>query len=342
MTTFSLLSGAHWGAHRVCPPRRIRRFALACEPLETRQLLSISVFPAAIASGEAAPPVPVQPSLSVAPLSSPGSPTGLSPSQVKTAYGVNQIEFSGNVAGNGAGQTIAIVDADLDPNIQSDLGKFDAQFGLAAPPSFTQYVESGLRTENSGWALETSLDVEWAHAIAPAANIVLVETFADLTDLFSGVSFAATLPGVSVESLSWGAGEFSGESSFDGVFTTPAGHNGITFVASSGDSAVVEYPSSSPNVLAVGGTTLNVTSTGTYLSETGWDDSGGGFSALEPGQSFQTAALAASGLKTTARATPDVAFDANPNTGVSVFDSLGGVGWVTVGGTSVGAPSGPA
>ena len=140
-------------------------------------------------------------------------------------------------------------------------------------------------------------------------------------------------------SLSWGAGEFSGESSFDSVFTTPSGHNGITFVASSGDSAVVEYPSASPNVLSVGGTTLNVTSNGTYVSETAWSDSGGGLSAFEPGQSFQTAALTASGLPTTARATPDVAFDANPSTGVSVFDSVGGLGWVTVGGTSVGAPS---
>ena len=272
-------------------------------------------------------------------MSSPGSTTGLSPSQVKTAYGVNEIAFEGNVVGNGAGQTIAIVDAFFDPNIQSDLSTFDAQFGLAAPPSFTQFVESGLRTENASWALETALDVEWAHAIAPAANIVLVEAAPDLTDLLSGVSFASSLRGVSVVSLSWGASEFSGESSFDGVFTTPSGHNGITFVASSGDSAVVEYPSASPNVLSVGGTTLNVTSNGTYVSETAWSDSGGGLSAFEPGQSFQTAALTASGLPTTARATPDVAFDANPSTGVSVFDSVGGLGWVTVGGTSVGAAS---
>ena len=146
MSTFSLLSGARRGALSVRPRRRTRRFALACEPLETRQLLSISVFPAAIASGEAAQPATVQPNLSLTPLSSPGSPTGLSPSQVKTAYGVNQITF-GNVVGNGAGQTIAIVDAYFDPNIRSDLAKFDAQFGLAAPPSFTQYVETGLRTE---------------------------------------------------------------------------------------------------------------------------------------------------------------------------------------------------
>jgi len=222
MSTFSLLSGARQGALSDRPRRRTRRFAPACEPLDTRQLLSISVFPAATASGEAAQPATVQPNLSLTPLSSPGSTTGLSPSQVKTAYGVNEIAFEGNVVGNGAGQTIAIVDANFDPNIQSDLAKFDAQFGLAAPPSFTQFVESGLWTENASWALETSLDVEWAHAIAPAANIVLVEAFPDLTDLFSAVSFAATLPGVSVESLSWGAGEFSGESSFDGVFTTPS------------------------------------------------------------------------------------------------------------------------
>ena len=341
MSNFSLLPGAPRGARSVRPPRRSRRSALACESLETRQLLSITVFPPAIASGEAAPPVTVQPSVSFTPLSSSGSPTGLSPSQIRTAYGVNQIAFQGNVVGNGSGQTIAIVDAYFDPNIQSDLAKFDSQFGLAAPPSFTQDVESGLRLENSSWALETALDVEWAHAIAPAAQIVLVEAFPDLTDLLSGVSFAATLPGVSVESLSWGANEFSGEASFDSVFTTPSGHSGITFVASSGDSAVVEYPSASPNVLSVGGTTLNATSNGAYVSETAWSDSGGGLSAFEPGQSFQTAALGASGLPTAAWATPDVAWDANPSTGVSVFDSVGGVGWVQVGGTSVGAHRGP-
>ncbi len=302
-------------------------------------MLSISVFPAPTASGEAAQPATVEPSVSLIPLSSSASPTGLSPDQIRTAYGVNEIAFEGNVVGNGAGQTIAIVDAFFDPNIQSDLSTFDAQYGLAAPPSFTQFVESGLRAENASWALETALDVEWAHAIAPAANITLVEAAPDLADLLSGVSFASSLRGVSVVSLSWGASEFSGETAFDSVFTTPSGHTGITFVASAGDSATVEYPSASPNVLSVGGTTLNVTSNGTIVSETAWSDSGGGLSAFEPGQSFQTAALTASGLPTHARATPDVAFDANPSTGVSVFDSVGGLGWVQVGGTSVGAPS---
>src|SRR5262249_18442965 len=159
-----------------------------------------------------------------------------------------------------------------DPNIASDLSKFDSQYGLSAPASFTQYVETGLRQDDSGWALETSLDVEWAHAIAPGASIVLVEAEPDLYDLFSGVSFASQLSGVSVVSMSWGSGEFSGESAYDSVFTTPTGHSNVTFVASSGDSAVTEYPSVSPNVLAVGGTTLNVTSQGKYISETGWSD----------------------------------------------------------------------
>jgi hypothetical protein len=314
--------------------RRFRRFDLDCESLEFRQLLSMGQV------GAAANPVLTQliaqPALAVAPLAAPGTPTGLSPSQVRTAYGVNSILF-GSTTGTGAGQTIAIVDAYYDPNISSDLATFDSEYKISAPPAFTQYVESGLTQDNSGWALETSLDVEWAHAIAPAANIVLVEAQPDLSDLFSAVTFASQLSGVSVVSMSWGTGEFSTEASYDSVFTTPSGHAGVTFVAASGDSSVVEYPSVSPNVLAVGGTNLNVTSTGAYISETGWSDSGGGNSAYESKPSWQT-----NGLSSKARTTPDVAFDAGVSTGVSVYDSVrdgGQAGWFTVGGTSVGAPS---
>ena len=165
---------------------------------------------------------------------------------------------------------------------------------------------------------------------------------ARLEDLFSAVSFASNLPGVSVVSMSWGAGEFSGESSYNNVFTTPAGHNGVTFVASSGDAGTTEYPSSSPNVLSVGGTTLSLTSQGTYGSETAWTQSGTGSSPFESQPSWQTGATSSAGLSTTGRTTPDVAFDANPTSGVSVYDSVsynGKAGWFTVGGTSVGAPS---
>lgn len=316
--------------------RRPQRFALSCEILEARQLLSISVFPAAGAGGGGPAAVIVQPGVSVTPFGSSGNPAGLSPTQVKTAYGVNQIAFNGTVTGNGAGQSIAIIDAYYDPSIASNLATFDAQYGLAAPPSFTQYVESGLRSDNSGWALETSLDVEWAHAIAPAASIDLIEADPDTTDLFSAASFASGLSGVSVVSMSFGAGEFSGETSNDSIFTTPTGHNGITFVASSGDSSTVAYPSASPNVLAVGGTTLNVTGTGAYASETGWSGSGGGTSAYESEPADQDSVQSSK-----MRTAPDVAWDADPNTGVAVYDSVG-TGrspWVVVGGTSVGAPS---
>ncbi len=320
--------------------RRLRRFAFRYDTLELRQLLSAGQ---SIATASAPHNLVTQPAVSVTPLSSSSSPTGLSPGQVSSAYGANQISF-GSVTGNGAGQTIAIVDASYDPNIASDLQKFDSQYGLQAPGSFTQYVENNLRQIDSGWALETALDVEWAHAMAPAANIVLVEAQPTLSDLFSAVSFASDLPGVSVVSMSWGAGEFAGESAYDSVFTTPAGHIGVTFVASSGDSGTTEYPASSPNVLAVGGTTLNVTSQGNYVSETPWSGSGTGTSAFESQPSWQASAASAAGLSSSGRTTPDVSFDANPATGVSVFDSIpySGVGrsdWYTVGGTSVGAPS---
>jgi len=336
VSALNLSRGARHGAVSSLRSRRSRRFALHAEPLELRQLLSVGTggYTANAVSTEI-----VEPAITFSPLSGVGTPTGLSPSQIQTAYGVNQISF-GSV--NGAGQTIAIIDAYLDPNIASDLTTFDSQYGLGAPPSFTQYVENGLRSDNSGWALETALDVEWAHAIAPAANIVLVEARPHLNDLFSAVSFASQLPGVSVVSMSWGTNEFSGETAYDSVFTTPSGHGGVTFVAASGDTETPLYPSASPNVLSVGGTTLNVNSQGTYESETPWSDSGTGPSPYESAPSWQVAALEASGLQTKSRTTPDVAWDANPSTGVSVYDSVpyyGQSGWFTVGGTSVGAPS---
>ena len=119
--------------------RRFRRFAFRYDALELRQLLSV---------GQCRAGVVVQPAISAAPLFSSSTPAGLSPSQVNSAYGVNQINF-GNVTGNGAGQTIAIIDSYYDPNILSDLKQFDSQYGLQDPPSFTQYVENGLSANNA-------------------------------------------------------------------------------------------------------------------------------------------------------------------------------------------------
>ncbi len=139
--------------------------------------------------------------------------------------------------------------------------------------------------------------------------------------------------------MSWGAGEYAGENSSDASFQTPAGHGGVTFVASSGDSgAPPSYPAVSPNVLAVGGTTLNLDSSGNILSESGWSGSGGGLSALEPQPTYQKGVVTQS---STARANPDVAYDADPNTGFPVYDSYTygtSAPWEQVGGTSDAAP----
>jgi hypothetical protein len=151
------------------------------------------------------------------------------------------------------------------------------------------------------------------------------------------VNTARNTPGVVAVSMSWGFGEMPNESSYDSYFTTPAGHTGITFIASSGDSGGVEYPAAALNVLSVGGTTLNLSSPGGYGSETAWLGGGGGYSQFELEPAYQET------VQTTgARSTPDVAYEADPNTGVEVYatDPRTGIGaWQVVGGTSVGAPS---
>src|SRR5271157_3127944 len=326
-------------------PRRTR-LEPVCEALESRQLLSTTATATPNLSQ-----ITAQQNLQLLPLVVSG-PAGYTPQQIQNAYGVNQITFSGGkVAGTGAGQTIAIITAYNDLNIKSDLASFDSTFGLSAPPSFT--VDNLATTTDPGWALETSLDVEWAHSVAPGANIVLVEApSATLSGLLSAVNYARYQPGVSVVSMSWGTTEFWGESAYDSIFTTPAGHAGVTFVAASGDSGAWDgpmYPAVSPNVLAVGGTSLTLAANSTYGSETGWSESTGGFSGFdsdwqiyEPEPTYQTATLQAAGLSYGVRASPDVSFNADPNTGVAVYDSIpysDQSGWFQIGGTSAAAPA---
>jgi subtilase family serine protease len=278
----------------------------------------------------------VTPNLDIVSLATSTTPTGLTPAQVKAAYGFSSVKF-GSVVGNGAGQTIAIVDAYNDPNIKSDLAKFDATFGLAAPPSFKIVNQNGgttLPQNDTGWAGEIALDVEWAHAIAPAANILLVEaSSATMSALDAALDYARSATGVVVVSNSWGGSEFSTEKSQDVHFTTPAGHAGVTFTVAAGDSgAGAEYPSSSPDVLSVGGSTLRLTSSGAYSSESVWSGGGGGTSRYEGLPSYQ------SSLGVSMRGAPDVSYDANPYTGFAVYDTYGGSGWAQYGGTSAGAP----
>jgi subtilase family serine protease len=262
-------------------------------------------------------------------------PSGLTPSQVSGAYGLNAVNFQVNnqtTRGDGTGQTIAIVDAYHDPNLASDLATFDQTYGLPAA-QVSQVYASGTPTD-SGWSGEEALDVEWAHAMAPNAKIVVVEArSSSLTDLMSAVDTARNTAGVSVVSMSWGTGEFAGETAYDSHFTTPSGHTPITFVASTGDSgagAGAQWPAVSPNVVAVGGTSLNLNASGGYGGESAWSGGGGGVSALETRPSYQAGVASGS-----TRSTPDVAAVADPNTGLSVYS--GGT-WMVVGGTSASAP----
>jgi subtilase family serine protease len=294
-------------------------------PLENRRLLSVT------------------PAINFTADATSSTVTGYTPAQIQSAYGFNQLSFnSGKTAANGAGQTIAIVDAYNDPNIAGDLKTFDTRFGLAAADLkvVNQTGGSKLPASNGGWAEEISLDVEWAHSIAPGANILLVETSSDSnSSLLAGVNYARNAAGVSVVSMSWGGSEFSGETAYDSYFTTPSGHTGVTFIAASGDDGSaggVDWPASSPDVLSVGGTSLSITSTGAYSSETGWSDSGGGVSRFEGEPEYQTGVQSDD-----ARTVPDVAADANPSTGVAVYDSYtydGASGWEEFGGTSAAAP----
>jgi subtilase family serine protease len=270
----------------------------------------------------------------------PGQPAGFSPQQISQAYGFNQIYFqNGAVKGDGSGQTIAIVDAYNQPNLASDLHTFDATYGLPDPPSLQVVNENGgnsLPATNTGWGMEESLDVEWAHAMAPGANILLVEAnSASYADLMAAVNFARNQPGVSVVSLSWGSSEWSDEPYYDGYFTTPAGHQGITFIAASGDSGTVEYPSTSPNVLAVGGTQLTTDSAGNYVGETAWSGSGGGISTAESQPSYQQGVVTQT---SNYRAVPDVAYNGSSNSPYAIYDTTGYGGWLQVYGTSAGAP----
>lgn len=293
------------------------------EELESRYLLSASGF---------------QPTYIETPLAG-SSITGYTPAQIRAAYGFNSLSFGGSAA-DGSGQTIAIIDAYNDPNIAADLAAFDKALGIAAPPSFKIVNQNGGSTlpgtdPSQGWEGEIALDVEWAHAIAPGANILLVEANdASDTNLFAAVNYARQQAGVSVISMSWGSDDNLANRSLDQSLSsqylvTPAGHQGITFVASSGDDGHPNFPAESPNVLAVGGTDLYLTSSGTITSETAWTPTTSGGQTWSGGGGVSQ--------EFAGRKVPDVAY--NAGVGMAVYDTFGpNHGWVSIGGTSAGAP----
>ena len=292
---------------------------------------------------------------------------GYTPAQIRSAYGFSGLPAAANGhALDGTGQTIAIIDNYDDPNVFNDLDWFDTQFGLlnTGPSLYQQYGAAStfltvvnqngqaapLPPTNPKPSRETILDLEWAHAIAPGAHIVLVEdnggsgnTF--IANLMTAVTTAGHLNGVSVVSMSLGLNEAANpapppptppasyppfatitptqELQFDNEFSVP----GVTFVAASGDYGTYDasYPAFSPNVLAVGGTSLTINADGSYGSETGWGypvagvltASGGGVSTVEPRPAYQNLVQANAN-----RTIPDVSFFADPLTGGAVYDSF--------------------
>jgi subtilase family serine protease len=289
------------------------------------------------------------------------------PAQIKQAYGFSALPaptVANKMAYQGSGQTIIIVDAFHNPTASADVNTFSLKFGIPTcallPTTFKAgtpiaslvtkpaagsncafqvlyATSSGAQAAapppaNDSWATEIALDVQWAHAVAPRAKIVLVEAASNSgSALMNAMVFARNLQGSSVISMSFGSPEFSSGPSYDYIMTGA----GITWVASSGDSgAGTSWPATSANVLGVGGTALSNVSP---RAETAWDGSGGGRALYVPMPGWQsTVTIAGNTAGSQHRAVPDVAYNASPYSGFYIFRS--GHGYLSVGGTSAGAP----
>jgi len=298
----------------------------------------------------------------------PAPVSALSPAQIRTAYEVAPLTANGI---DGAGQTIVIVDSFGSPTITADLAHFDGYFGLPAPPSFRVLQPVGLvpafNSHNSnrvGWAEETTLDVEWAHVMAPGASIVLVETPTSENEGTTGFPQIVAAERYvlrhklgQVISQSFAATEQTFPSvasilSFRGAYQLAA-RDHVTVLAATGDTGAtsdtynmkdlyatraVSWPATDPLVTAVGGTQLSLRANGTRLApDVAWDDSGGGISIAFPRPAYQNGVASVTGA---ARGVPDVAMDASCKSPVAVYGSFhpGGAHWIPVCGTSLAAP----
>lgn len=288
------------------------------------------------------------------------------PAQIRAAYGLPALPAStsgltaAQAAQLGAGQTIYIVNAKHNPNVATELAAFNSKFGLpgcstrilaanaalplaAASSTACELVvaystsAAGLTATapayDSGWATEIALDVQWAHATAPLARLVLIEApDATLTNLAAAVSLANKM-GPGVVSMSFGAAEGSWTTTYDSAFSAA----GMSYLAATGDNgAAVAWPSVSSKVVAVGGTSLSYSGSGSR-TETTWSGTGGGVSAYVALPSYQSGSIAGYAR----RAVADVAFNADPNTGQYVAVIAPGttaVRWISAGGTSLATP----
>jgi hypothetical protein len=260
------------------------------------------------------------------------TPSGFGPADLQSAYALATLS-----SGQGAGKTIAIVDAFDDPNAESDLGTYRSQYGLTACTTangcFKKVNQSGgtsYPTANKGWAEEISLDLDMASAICPKCNIVLVEsTDNSFLNLATAVDQAAA-QGANAISNSYGGNEYSSETTDESHYD----HPGIAVTVSSGDSGYgAEFPATSQYVTAVGGTHLVKNTSTRGWGETTWSSAGSGCSAYVGKPAWQTDSGCAN------RTEADVSAVADPNTGVAVYDTYGGdPGWMVFGGTSAASP----
>jgi subtilase family serine protease len=352
---------------KLCAPRRALGLAVIGAAAVAAGLTATSVSRAAapsysrisvnpeISAPQTAVPGTDQFSCQSSPIDGSAGPRCYSPNQIQQAYG-----FSGLIASgvDGSGKTIVIVDAFSNPYVADDLAIEDATFGLPAPPSFTVTAPAGspppydnTNAEMVDWAGEISLDVVSAHAMAPGANIVLVEAASSSdADLYNAEKAAFDQHLGDVYSQSFGEAESCVDPAVFGkwqaLFAQMA-TEGITTFASTGDSGSSQFncdstaailapsfPAVDPNVTAVGGTTLSATDPdGNYLGETGWTEqlfgcnppaldssdincSGGGFSTIFSRPSWQRSML--SGVGTSGRGVPDISYDAGVNGGILI------------------------
>ena len=263
------------------------------------------------------------------------APAGYSPSNLQSAY-----KLPSSTAGGG--QTVAIVDAYNDPYAATDLATYRSQYGLPGCTTSTgclkivgQNGTGRLPNSNASWSEEISLDLDMVSAICPNCHILLVEA--------SSASFA-NLGAAENEAVRLGATEISnsygGSDAPDTSYGSYYNHPGIAITASAGDSGYgAEYPASSAYVTAVGGTSLTGSNSGGW-TETAWNGTGSGCSSYNTQQTWQKS-VANITSTCSRRAVADVSADADPNTGVAVYDSYsyqGYHGWLVFGGTSVASP----
>ena len=245
------------------------------------------------------------------------------PIQIQNAYGLNLIS---NINGKpmGYGIKIAIITCYHYSNLQSDLNKYCSKYSLV--PTTLNIINQAGNSNNSNWALESCLNTQMINTVAPGATLYVVESKSNsLADIKTAVTTAVNL-GVNIISMSFGYNEFSQQSSSEYLFM----NSGIAFICSSGDNNLPLYPSTSANVIAIGGTTLHLNNDNTRNSETTWSTSGCGISVYTAVPNYQNGVN--NGSK---RNTPDISLVAA--SGFNVLCSILG-GYLSVNGTSLGCP----